>query len=301
MGRKSKWYHSEVQVEDIGFQPVFVYDLNIYKPIIKEFNEAKTRKEKQEIALKLPKELFTYCRFCGKPVVNTISKLECHKDNSISFWIPSVQYRIIDGKKYELSCCEECLLEHFKNCPPKSPKYHQMKGNKYGAYSFGYSEDEYKKLTSITTGVTEKSMIRKWGGEEGLRRWKEYKDKHSYIASKQFYVDKFGKKEGLERHHQDRAITLKTCIKRHGEDKGKEIWDSYCEKQRYTCSLEYFIKQYGKEEGTKKYNNFRNTLLTNLEQECSKSFSRISQELFENLYKKISTYYEDLVDIYRKL
>lgn len=36
MGRKSEYYHSEVQVEDISFQPVFGYNLKLLRPIVKE-------------------------------------------------------------------------------------------------------------------------------------------------------------------------------------------------------------------------------------------------------------------------
>ena len=38
-----------------------------------------------------------------------------------------------------------------------------MKANKYGAYSFGYSYDDYKMICSQTTTVTLKSLQKKWG------------------------------------------------------------------------------------------------------------------------------------------
>lgn len=299
MGKKSKYYHSEVEVEDISFQPLFGYDLKLYRPIIKKFNECNTTKEKQEISKELPNELFCYCRFCGKPIVNSISNIEIHKNGSFNLHRPSVKERIIDNKKYELSCCEDCLLEYFKDCPPKAPKYYNMKANKYGAYSFGYSEEEYKKIASMTVGVTEKSMIRKWGEKEGLKKWKEYCNKHSYIASKDAYIDKYGKKEGLSKYYNDRAITLQMCINRHGKEKGLAMWKQYCERQRYTCSKEYFINTYGEKVGIPKYENYVEKRKNNIFklQECSNAFSRVSQDLFINLESKLNIgdeiYYND--------
>jgi hypothetical protein len=45
-------------------------------------------------------------------------------------------------------------------------------------------------------------------------------------------------------------------IKKHGEEIGLEKWNSYCERQKYTTTLEYFIEKYGEELGTEKWNNF---------------------------------------------
>lgn len=285
MGKKSKWYHAEVKVEDISFQPLQGHDLKLYRPIIKKFNDAKTTEEKQAIARELPRELFSYCRYCGKPIVTSISCVECHSDGTFNLRKPTVQYRIIDGKKYEVSCCEECLLDHFRDSPPKRPKYYYMKGNKYGAYSFGYSEDEYRKLTSMTVGVTVKSMTRKWGKEEGMRRWKAYCDKHSYIVSRQAYLDKYGE-QGEKKYYEDRAMTLRLCIKRHGKEKGEAVWKSYCDKQSYSCSKEYYIEKWGEDEGMARWRRNREIFLKAGSTNANRA-SQISQELFDSLYKEL--------------
>ena len=54
-----------------------------------------------------------------------------------------------------------------------------MKANRFGAFCFGYSYEEYKKICSVTTGITEKSMIKKWGIELGKQKWQEYKNKQA--------------------------------------------------------------------------------------------------------------------------
>ena len=287
MTRKSKYYHSEVQVEDVCFRPVFGYDLKLLKPIIKEFNNSRNVKEKLEISKKLPDELFCNCRICGERIIYPIHELKTYKDNSITVYKPGVYKRIINGKEYVLSCCEKCLLEHFKENPPKAPKYYIMKGNRFGAYVYGYSEEEYKKLTSMTVAVTKKSMIRKWGEEEGLKRWKSYCDIHSYICSKQSYIDKYGQEEGLNKYYNDRAITKDLCIKPHGKEEGIKIWNNYCKMQQYTNSLEYYQEKYGKEEGKRKWQNNRKIFINAGLDSSANVISNISQELFNSIYENI--------------
>lgn len=282
-----KYYHSSAKVEDILFPKVYGYDLTVYRPIIKKFNASTSTSEKENIAEQLPSELFCTCRFCGKKVITAKSKIDIHKDGSINSDTPSVKYRIINGRKYELSCCEYCLLDHFKDNPPKSSKYYFMKANKFGAYSYGYGYDEYKRITSMTVGVTEKSMIKKWGKEEGLKRWKKYCDKHSYIASKDAYINKYGKKEGLSKYYNDRAMTKELCIKRHGQEKGIVMWKKYCDRQRYTCSKEYYIKKYGKEEGINKWKENRIIFAKAGQSTNGTTISTISQELFSSIYERI--------------
>ena len=162
-----------------------------------------------------------------------------------------------------------------------------MKANIYGQYSYGYSNEEYKKICSMTVGVTYNSMINKWGKELGEKKWKEYCDKHSKIASKQYFIDKYGKENGLQIYHDSRAITKNGMIKKYGEKIGLKKWNEYCDKQRYTCSLEYFIKEYGETIGKEKYNNFCEQRIINGGW-SQKSYSQISKELFTHIKKYLN-------------
>lgn len=283
----TKYYHSKVKVEDILFPKIYGYDLKIYRPIIHKFNSSKLTQEKEKIAEQLPSELFCNCRFCGRKVITPTAKIAIYKSGAINLAKPSVKYRIIEGKRYELSCCENCLIDHFKDNPPKSPKYYYMKANRFGAYSFGYGYDEYKKIASMCLGVTKERMIKKYGEEEGLKRWKSYCDIHSYICSKQSYIDKYGVEEGLNKYYNDRAMTKELCIKRHGKEDGIKIWNNYCEQQRYTNSLEYYQEKYGKEEGKIKWQNNRKIFINAGLDSSANVISNISQELFNNIYKNI--------------
>ena len=285
--KEKQFRHSTINVIDVKQTPVKV-DTNSgvdFSTICKEFNNTTDISKKLELSYLLPEELFCTCRFCGRRIMTKNSKLDFNRmNNTILVKIPEVRYRIIDGVKYELSCCSKCLLEHFKDCPPKSEKYYYMKANKYGAYSFGYGYEEYKKICSQTVGITEDVMIRKWGEEEGKKRWKSYCDKQAETNTFEYKQEKYGwSKEQFEEFNKSRAVTLELCIERHGEELGRKMWDEYCERQRYTTSLEYMIEEYGEEEGTKKYKDFSLARANS----GAAGYSEISQELFFNIINKI--------------
>ena len=285
--KEKQFRHSAISVIDVKQTPVKV-DTNSgvdFSTICKEFNNTTDISKKLELSYLLPEELFCTCRFCGRRIMTKNSKLDFNRmNNTILVKIPEVRYRIIDGVKYELSCCSKCLLEHFKDCPPKSEKYYYMKANKYGAYSFGYGYEEYKKICSQTVGITEDVMIRKWGEEEGKKRWKSYCDKQAETNSFEYKQEKYGwSKEQFEEFNKSRAVTLELCIERHDEELGRKMWDEYCERQRYTTSLEYMIEEYGEEEGTKKYKDFSLARANS----GAAGYSEISQELFFNIINKI--------------
>ena len=297
--KEKQFRHSTISVIDVKQTPVKVDTNNgvDYFTICKEFNNTTDINKKLELSYLLPDELFCTCRFCGSRIMTKNSKLDFNRiNNTILVKIPEVRYRIIDGVKYELSCCTNCLLEHFKDCPPKSEKYYYMKANKFGAYSFGYGYEEYKKICSQTVGITENVMIRKWGEEEGKKRWKSYCDKQAETNTFEYKQEKYGwTKEQFEEFNKSRAVTLELCIERHGEEVGRKMWDDYCERQRYTTSLEYMIEEYGEEEGIKKFKDFC-YYRTN---SCgSRSYSLISQQCFNTIYSHINTtneiFYHDL-------
>lgn len=309
--KNKEFYHTSVEINEYPFEKIYLEELdNELIKNIKLFNSSKDIEYKKELAKHILIE-FPKCRFCGKTIINSNFKIDLkQKEKSIRIYNPTIYCREIDHKKYYLSCCKDCLLEHFKDNPPKSEKYYFMKANIYGQYCFGYSDEEYKKICSMTVGVTYNSMINKWGKELGEQKWKEYCDKHSKIASKQTFIDKYGLEEGLRIYHNSRAITKELCIKRYGYEEGLKKWNNYCNQQKITKSLDYminkfgydkaiqinqskaltldnFINKYGNIEGNKKYIEFTHRHIN--------FYSKISQKVFNELdkylSKKYTTYY----------
>lgn len=104
------------------------------------------------------------------------------------------------------------------------------------------------------TSLTLENMISKYGSEEGKKRWNSYREKQAYSNSFDYKSKKYGwSKEKFDEFNSSRAITLEKCIQRYGEKEGLERWHSYCEKQAYTNTKEYFVVKYGKEDGIKKF------------------------------------------------
>lgn len=104
------------------------------------------------------------------------------------------------------------------------------------------------------TKLTLENMVKKYGKNEGQKRWDSYRAKQAYSNSFEYKNKKHGwSKEEFDEYNSNRAVTLKKCIERYGEKDGLIRWHSYCEKQAYTNTKEYFVEKYGKEDGTKKF------------------------------------------------
>ena len=305
---KSKFSHSSVEIIEYPFEKVYLDELN--EELIKNinlFNSSKNIKEKQNIINFIPIK-FPICRFCGEKIINSNFYITYNtKQKYIQLSVPYIYCREIDHKKYYLSCCENCLLKHFKDNPPKAQKYYFMKANKYGAYCFGYSYDEYKKICSMTVGVTEKSMIKKWGEELGIQKWNEYKRKQSVTNTFEYKKKKFNwNKEQFDEFNKSRAVTLKNLQNKYGKELGEIYFNDYVEKQKLTKSHEYMINKYG-EEKTKAINQSKGQTLSNYIKRLGKIeglkqyeimlshhknyFSKVSQKFFDEIDKYISQKY----------
>ena len=117
------------------------------------------------------------------------------------------------------------------------------------------TQEELKSLCHRFDTASKSSFIRRYGKEEGTRRYEEYVKFHSDKNKFEYKRDKFGwSKEQYDEFNKNRAVTLELCIKKHGEELGRKIFSEYCEKQAYAgCALEYFVEKYGEEEGNRIY------------------------------------------------
>lgn len=96
------------------------------------------------------------------------------------------------------------------------------------------------------TAVTEETMIRKYGAEEGAKRWTVYKQKQAHSNSLEYKQDKHGwSAEEFRVYNLSRAITPETMIKKYGLEDGLKRYDEYCDKQKITKSKEYVVAKYG--------------------------------------------------------
>jgi len=105
-----------------------------------------------------------------------------------------------------------------------------------------------------STAITLNNLIKKYGEVEGHTRWESYKQKQSHSNSFEYKKEKYGWAESdFNEFNSSRAQTLEKMISRYGETAGAEKWESYCLRQAYTNTKDYFVSKYGIIEGMKKY------------------------------------------------
>jgi hypothetical protein len=121
------------------------------------------------------------------------------------------------------------------------------------------------------TAVTESNLIKKYGIVDGKKKWQEYKQKQSYSNSYEYKKEKHGwTKSDFENFNKSRAVTLPNLIKKHGEIEGTIFWQTYCERQAYTNTIEYFIEKYGKSAGKIKYTEICKNKSHSIENICKR-------------------------------
>lgn len=149
---------------------------------------------------------------------------------------------------------------------------------------------------SKSCAMTLESMIKKYGNEIGVQKWNTYctiqKEKNTF----EFKKKKYGWTEyQFKEFNASRAVTKKNLINRWGLTDGLNKWKSYCDRQSYTKSKQYFIDTYGVIDGIKEYSRINSTKLNNLEsfiykygEEKGKEYYRKYKESIPAAYSKIA-------------
>lgn len=205
----------------------------------------------------------------------------CDKDYNCS-------YRSRNTSKY---CSNKCrsiahrqrkmeTIESFVVCPICKLKFKEINNSHIWSHDMSISEwkdtfpefdnlssDTRKKkatLTNLTVkqskslkeGHTLKGFIKKHGEKKGKEKFNKYKEKKSYIGSKQYYLDKYGEENGLEKYkniYKNKGLTLEKYINKYGEIEGKIKFKEKKEFMAYTKTLNYFLEKYGTENGLEKW------------------------------------------------
>lgn len=115
--------------------------------------------------------------------------------------------------------------------------------------------DTISKTVYNSLGFTKKKAIEMYGEFEGSIKWDEYRKKQAESNTFEYKNKKYGmSRVEFDEYNAKRAVTLPNLTNRHGEERGREIWDNYRKKQSHVgCSLDYFIEKYGEDEGKNVY------------------------------------------------
>ena len=237
------------------------------------------------------------CIYCGEDIYydNIVLCGIYGTDVKIKRGSSYITSKDLEGKCYGLKVCEDCMRKKFPEWDTLNRSKIFNRPCKYSEYAFDIPHEIIKKKTKEFCARTLESFIKKYGKEEGERRWESYRQKQAYTNSFEYKLEKYGMtKEEFDAYNKSRAVTKKNMIDRYGEDEGLRKWNEYIKKQAYTTSREYFIETYGKKEGSKKWEDFHNA-----KDFSKKRYSNISQELFnwvvqQEPYIGHNHYYETL-------
>lgn len=206
--------------------------------------------------------------------------------------------------------CLECNKElkriqwtHFKKCKGSIKSLTEYKIKYPNAILV---DEETAKISS----VTKSGLLKKYGEEEGNKRWESYRNKQSISNTYEYKKNKFGMTEKeFDEYNKNRSSTKENFIKRYGEEEGNKKWYNYTTLQKYVgSSLEYFQEKFGEEEGNKRWKLINKAKGNSLEYfqenfgeeegiiKYKKSWSNrkfknnsiLSQELFNNIFKKLN-------------
>jgi len=226
--------------------------------MVKEFKINRNKKTFELILNSFFENNHHSCKYCENPIIyyDTHIKPRSKDIGGKSF----KSKKIIRNNEYNLVVCEDCLTNKYPDYQEKNKSrvFNQM--NKFTKYAFDISDDDYKYQKDLYVLTTEKSLIKKYGKEEGLRRWENYKKKQSYTNSFEYKNKMYNwTEEDFNNYNKSRSVTLENLIKKHGDKLGKEKWERYINKQKITKSKEYFIEKYSEEEWDKLCNSKAHT------------------------------------------
>jgi hypothetical protein len=99
------------------------------------------------------------------------------------------------------------------------------------------------------------SFTKRYGDEEGSRKWKAYRNKMSSKNTFGAFAERRGwTHDEWSDYNKRRAVTLANLVAKYGEEEGTKRWNTYCEKQRTAGNtIEYFIEKLGEVAGPIKY------------------------------------------------
>lgn len=261
--------------------------MRIDKKFIENFNKNKTKNGYEEIIDKFFIDA-KKCRICKGCIY--------YYDSTFSV---SGELLTLKGKsyltskfldiEYKLSVCEDCLSLKFPEYQEKNKSRVFNQLNYLTEFAFGIPKEVGKSWMKEKYAITELNLIRKWGEDEGKKRWGVYCQKQSLKNTYEHKRDKYGwTKEKFDEFNKSRSVTLENLVNRHGEEQGLIIWKEYCDKQKYTTSVEYFIEKHGPIKGVEIYENF-----------CKKRlFGAGYSQVSKNFFDKVSENFKDLTLFY---
>ena len=190
-----------------------------------------------------------------------------------------ISTKTIGNTTYKLCVCEKCMADHFddwKDIKNKSRVFNRP--TKYAQFAFDIPDNVINEKNLELCVRSLESFTKKYGEEEGKKRWDSYVEKQRVTNTFEYKKEKYGMTlEQFDEYNKSRSCTVENFINRYGEEEGLKRWNNYIQREAYCNTRVYFIETYGEDEGIKKWNNFNNARFIN------RSYSMISQDLFRTI------------------
>ena len=222
------------------------------------------------------------CKRCGKEIYYSNVTFKGPYQEYPTFKGGTTPYstKIINDVVYNICTCESCMKEKFPEWETLNTSRVFNRPTVYAQYAFDIPSDEIEAKNKELCIRSIDNFKKKYGNEEGEKRWNAYVEKQRYTNTFEYKHKKYGMtKDEFDEYNKSRAVTLDNFINRYGEELALIKWDEYVKKESYSMTKDYFIKKYGEDDGSKMWK----TLCDG--RKYIGSYSKISQELFFELIK----------------
>lgn len=240
----------------------------------------------------------SHCIYCGGDVYYETTKISWGNYKPKLIVATYDTKKEFNGKEYHLCVCQECLEKAFGKSPNYSKVFNTR--NDKTKYAFNVSDEDYEQ-DGKSKAVTKENLIKRYGEEEGLKRWESYCERQSKTNTFEYKKEKYGwTKEQFDEYNASRAVTKENLIKRHGKEEGLKKWDAYIERQKETKSFEYMCGKYGKDKAVE-INGMKALTLDNFVRKYGEEVGKIKYDEYikinNDFYSNISQDLFNKIDI----
>ena len=238
----------------------------------------------------------SHCMYCGGDVYYETTKISWGNYKPKLIVATHDTKKVFNGKEYHLCVCQECLEKAFGKSPNYSKVFNTR--NDKTKYAFNVSDEDYEQ-DGKSKAVTKENLIKRYGEEEGLKRWKSYCERQSKTNTFEYKKEKYGwTKEQFDEYNASRAVTKENLIKRYGEEEGLKRWDAYIERQKETKSFEYMCEKYGKDKAVE-INGMKALTLDNFVRKYGEEVGKIK---YDEYIKTNNDFYSNISqDLFNKI
>ena len=173
-------------------------------------------------------------------LVNTMSKA--------AYNVPEEDYTILKQKSKEIHAVTlENLIRKYGEEVGKQKwdqyckKQAETNTFQYKQEKYGWTKEQFDEYNA-SRAVTKENLIKRWGEEEGIKKWNNYVESQILTKSKSYVIDKYGEDYWVELCKK-KTLSLETFIRKWGEEEGHKRYEEYYEKTKGGLGRSMLSKQ----------------------------------------------------------